>query len=117
MGKLGTGVDEGVTEDDGVTEGVGTEVGVGVRVALGVGEGVGVNAGVGVGIGVDAAAHVGVVMVFESKVTAPFRASTRPLTCAPVVSVTDVKARIFPLKAELVPSVAELPTCQKTLHA
>src|ERR1035437_3802228 len=29
----------------------------------------------------------------------------------------DVSARMFPLKSELVPSVAELPTCQKTLQA
>jgi hypothetical protein len=29
----------------------------------------------------------------------------------------DVSARMFPLKVEPVPSVAELPTCQKTLQA
>jgi hypothetical protein len=34
-----------------------------------------------------------------------------------VVAVIDVSARIEPAKAELVPNVAELPTCQKTLQA
>jgi hypothetical protein len=40
-----------------------------------------------------------------------------PSTTAPVVAVIVVKARIDPLKVEFVPSVAELPTCQKTLQA
>jgi hypothetical protein len=56
-------------------------------------------------------------MVLESKVTAPFRAKARPSTVAVVFSVIDVKARMFPLKVVFVPRVAELPTCQKTLHA
>ena len=59
----------------------------------------------------------GTVMVLESRVTAPFRAKSRPSTVAPVVAVMEVKARMFPLKTEVVPSVAELPTCQKTLAA
>lgn len=29
----------------------------------------------------------------------------------------DVRARVFPLNWEFVPRVAELPICQKTLHA
>ena len=62
-------------------------------------------------------AHVALVIVFVSNVTAPLRANTRPSTFVPVVRVADVKARIFPLKIEFVPSVAELPTCQKTLQA
>ena len=33
-----------------------------------------------------------------------------------VTSVIDVKARRFPRKLVLPPKVAELPTCQKTLH-
>ena len=61
--------------------------------------------------------HVALVIVFVSNVTAPLRASTRPSTLAPVVRVADVKAKIFPLKVEFAPSVAELPTCQKTLQA
>jgi len=44
-----------------------------------------------------------------SNVTAPVCANTRPVTVAPVVSVMDVNARMFPLKTELIPSVAELP--------
>jgi len=36
---------------------------------------------------------------------------------APVVAVMEVRARMLPRKLELVPSVAELPTCQKTLQA
>jgi hypothetical protein len=64
-----------------------------------------------------AAAHVGTVMTLSSRVTAPFRAKTRPLTSAPVLSVMDVSARSEPLNWLVVPSVAELPTCQKTWHA
>jgi hypothetical protein len=53
----------------------------------------------------------------SSKVTAPFRASALPCTVTPLVTVIDVRAKIFPAKTEFVPSVAELPTCQKTLQA
>ncbi len=35
---------------------------------------------------------------------------------APVVAVIDVRARMLPANVELVPSVAELPICQKTLQ-
>jgi hypothetical protein len=52
------------------------------------------------------------VIVFVSSVTAPFLASNRPSIVAPVVAEIDVRARMFPLNAEAVPSVAELPTCQ-----
>ena len=50
-----------------------------------------------------------------SSVTAPFRASALPFSVAPVVSVMSESASMLPLKVELVPSVAELPTCQKML--
>jgi hypothetical protein len=50
-------------------------------------------------------------------VTEPFRARARPSTVVPVVTVTEVSAMIVPTNSEPVPSVAELPTCQKTLHA
>src|ERR1041385_5640373 len=60
---------------------------------------------------------VGIVMGLESKVTAAVRANKRPSTAAPVVAVMEARARMFPLNTELVPSVAELPTCQKTLAA
>jgi hypothetical protein len=64
-----------------------------------------------------AAAHVGLVMVLSSSVTAPLRARTRPSTVAPVSSVAEVKARMLPTKVLVVPKVAELPTCQNTLQA
>jgi hypothetical protein len=57
------------------------------------------------------------VNVSSSSVTAPLRASARPWTTVPVVTVIDVKAMIVPVKLECVPRVAELPTCQKTLQA
>src|SRR5688572_1433182 len=59
-----------------------------------------------------------VLTVLLSSVTAPLRASTRPDVSAPVVRVMLVSARMSPAKFVLVPRVAELPTCQKTLsHA
>ena len=61
--------------------------------------------------------QVGTVIVLVSMVTAPVLAKTRPVTFALVVSVIDVDARIEPLNWVVVPSVAELPTCQNTLHA
>ena len=61
-------------------------------------------------------AHVDFVIVFVSSVTAPLRASTRPSTVAPVVAVMLAWAMTVPRKVEPVPSVAELPTCQKTLQ-
>jgi hypothetical protein len=57
------------------------------------------------------------VTTLLSIVTAPFRARVRPSTVVLVFSVIDVKARMFPLKLVFVPRVAELPICQKTLHA
>ena len=55
--------------------------------------------------------------VFVSNVTAPLRASALPDKVAPVLSVMLVKARIFPLKVVVEPSVAELPTCQNRLQS
>jgi len=70
------------------------------------------------GVLVGGAAHVCFSMVFISSVTAPSRASNRPSMVAPVVAVMLVSARMFPRKVKAVPTrVAELPTCQKTLHA
>lgn len=62
-------------------------------------------------------AHTGRMIVLPSSVTSPFRASKRPLIVAPCAAVMLVKARIVPLMLELVPIVAELRTCQKTLQA
>src|SRR5213075_858468 len=54
----------------------------------------------------------GTVIVLASRVTAPVRANSRPSTAAPVVTVIEANARMFPLNTEVVPKVAELPTCQ-----
>jgi len=83
--------------------------------------GTGVNdddgAGTGGAGGDGGTAHVALVTMLPSSVTAPLRANTLPSTLAPVLSVADVNAKIFPLKVDDVPSVAELPTCQKTFSA
>jgi hypothetical protein len=93
---------------------VGLGVGVGlVLVGLGVGVGVVVVA-VGLGVG---DAQAGTVMTSSSRVTAPLRASARPMILSPVFTEIEVRARMLPWNDECVPSVAELPTCQKTLHA
>ncbi|HUR76934.1 MAG TPA: hypothetical protein VMZ22_03225 [Acidimicrobiales bacterium] len=65
---------------------------------------------------VPAAAHPGLVMTLESRVTEPLRARRRPATRALVFAVIEVNARIVPTNLEPTPSVAELPTCQNTLH-
>ena len=59
----------------------------------------------------------GIVIVLASGVTAPVRANSRPSTAAPVVTVMEAKARMFPLNTEPVPKVAELLTCHTTLAA
>ena len=84
-----------------------------------VGTGVGGGTG-GAGPGSGTVRHW-VLTVLVSSVTAPFRARTRPVTLAPVVNVMLVSARTFPANDEpapsaTVPNVAELPTCQNTLH-
>jgi hypothetical protein len=100
----------------GVAVAVAVIVGDAVAVAVIVGDAVAVIVGVAVGVGVEVT-QVGLVMVLSSRVTAPFLASARPSMVAPVVTEIDVRARMLPTKVEFVPSVAELPTCQKTLHA
>jgi hypothetical protein len=108
----------GVTNALGVTDGAGIGVGVTTAIGVGVGVGVGVGFGVGVGVGVTmGVAQVGRLTEFTSRVTAPLRERTRPLTDDPVVAVIEVKAKIVPVKLEFVPSVAEDPTCQNTLQA
>jgi hypothetical protein len=44
------------------------------------------------------------------------RAYRPPFDVAPVLRVMELFAMIFPTKLVVVPKVAELPTCQKTLH-
>ncbi len=56
-------------------------------------------------------------MVLASRLTAPFRARTRPCTVAPESSVAEVSAMIVPTKVLAVLRVAELLTCQNTLQA
>jgi len=63
-----------------------------------------------------AAAHGVFVMVLVSRVTEAFRARSRPCTVALVLAAIAVKARMEPTNVDPTPSVAELPTCQKTLH-
>jgi hypothetical protein len=63
------------------------------------------------------ARQLGTVIVLVSRVTAPFRARTRPFTVAPVLRVAEVSAKIVPTKLVEVPRVADEPTCQKTLQA
>lgn len=76
-----------------------------------------------VGVGIEVvvvdvvAAHDGTVTRLLSKLTWPLRASTRPSTLDPVRRDADVKVRMLPTKVVSVPNVAELPTCQNTLHA
>jgi hypothetical protein len=60
--------------------------------------------------------HAVMETVLVSIVTVPFCASSLPSTVAPVMSVMLVSAKIFPTNFVVEPSVAELPTCQKTLH-
>jgi len=112
------GVGVSVAVAVGVTDGVGVSVAVAVGVAVGVGVSVAVAVGVAVGVGVSvgAARQEPPVMVFVSIVTAPFCAKARPFKLAPLVSVMDVKARIFPMNDVPVPRVAELPTLHHTLH-
>ncbi len=53
----------------------------------------------------------------SSSVTAALRASARPSTVVPVMTLMAVRAMIVPTNLVPVPSVAELPTCQYTLQA
>ncbi len=108
-----------------VEPGAAVLVGSGVRVFSGVAvfTGVGVfvePAGtvfVTVGVLVEATMQFEAAIVLEIKVTAPLRARSRPFTVAVLVRLMSVKARTLPLRLEPTPSVAELPTCQKTLQA
>jgi hypothetical protein len=69
------------------------------------------------GIGVTGGTpHTAAATLLESSVTAPFRARTLPDTFAPVLRVMLVSARMLPTNEVVVPRVAELPTCQKTLQ-
>lgn len=115
---LGVAVGEPVGLDVGLVEWVGVDVGLVEWVGVGVGFGEPVEVAVGVGVGDGwTAAQVDLVMVLVSSVTAPSRARRRPWKTAPVCAVTDVWDSTSPTKWVPVPKVAELPTCQTTLHA
>ena len=57
-----------------------------------------------------------IVPMLLSSVTAPPCAKALPDKLAPVFMVMLVSARMFPRNEVVVPSVAELPTCQKRLQ-
>jgi hypothetical protein len=50
-------------------------------------------------------------------VTSAFRASARPFSVTPLPIVMADRARMVPMKVEPELRVAELVTCQKTLHS
>ncbi len=56
-------------------------------------------------------------MVFPAIVMAPVLAKALPLRDAPVLKVIDCIAITVPWNTEVVPKVAEVPTCQKILDA
>src|SRR6185503_16373607 len=96
-------------------------IGVAVGAMVGVADGATVNGGrVGGirtgGMATDSAVHVDVMNVSLIIVTSPLRANALPFTVTPFASVTEVRARIVPTNEEFDPRVAELVTCQKTLH-
>jgi hypothetical protein len=111
-----------------ISVGLGDDVAAGLAVGVAVGDDVAAGLAVGVAVGDDVAVGValgdgdavtqsGRVIVLLSRVTAPFLASTRPATVVPVCTATEVSARMLPVNVVWVPRVAELPTCQNTLHA
>jgi hypothetical protein len=101
-----------------VVAAAGVAVEAGVAVAVGVAVGVAVEAGVAVAVGVGSDAVVmqaDALMVSLMRVTSPVPANTRPSTVTPEPRVIEVDAMTVPMKVEP-SSVAELPTCQNTLH-
>jgi len=62
-------------------------------------------------------AEVNPVTVSSSKVTAPVSAQALPFSVALVFSVMDAEAMMVPEKLVPLPSVAELPTTQRTSSA
>jgi hypothetical protein len=60
---------------------------------------------------------VGVMMLSSSRVTAAVLASMRPVMVPRCWTVIESRAMTVPWKVVRVSSTAELPTCQKTLHA
>ena len=69
---------------------------------------------VGVSLGTSHGIEFRVVL---ARVTAPFMAKSLPLTEAPVIRVIEVSAMTVPIRALVLPRVAELPTTQNTFPA
>jgi len=99
-------------------------LGAAVGATVATGDGVAVGTGVGVGAAANAQVDAGAVMMLLSRVTAPVLASARPPRLspptpmvAPVFMVMLAIAMMVPWKSVVLPSVAELPTCQNTAHA
>jgi hypothetical protein len=61
--------------------------------------------------------HTGNAAPLPPAVTAPPNASARPFSVAPLFTVIEVSANMFPCMTAVVSIVAELPTCQKILEA
>jgi len=64
----------------------------------------------------EGAEHDEVMNLSLINVTSPLRASALPSTVTPLSKVIEVMAMIVPTMDELDPKLAELVTCQKTLH-
>jgi hypothetical protein len=112
LGPVEPGVVVGVVVPDGVVVAVAPPVDVVVPALVVV-----VTDAVVVVVAGDETLQVGDVIVLSSSVTAPFWASARPSNVAPVFIEIDAKARMLPTNEDVVPMVAELPTCQKMLQA
>jgi len=88
-----------------------------VAAAAEVAVGVAAAVAVGVAVGSDAVVmQAEALMVSLMRVTSPVLAITRPSTVTPEPRVIEVEAMTVPAKVDP-SSVAELPTCQNTLHA
>jgi hypothetical protein len=113
--RAAVGAAVGATVDEVVA--IGAAVGAVVGVTVGAADGAAVNGGrVGGMTTGGAALHIDVLKWSLISVTSPLRASALPWTVTALSSVMDVIARIVPTKEEPEPRVAELVTCQKTLH-
>jgi hypothetical protein len=102
-GVLDGGVLDGGVLDGGVLDGGGLDGG-------------GLDGG-GLGDGGGRLGQLGLLIVSSSRVTAPLRASARPVMVTACCTVIELRARMVPTKVDDVFRVAELPTCQKTLQA
>ena len=104
-----------------VAVGVAIPVAVAVAVSVAVGVAIPVAVAIAVSVAVGVTVFVGATvqsceMVLVSIVTAPVCAKALPDRFAPVSKVMLAFASILPTNAVVVPSVAELPTCQNTLQ-